>query len=261
MPARCVTDDCRPAKTRQVALKSDEETNLSTANLNSWQEIRDEIQRRILERSLLPGDKLPRDEELATEFGCARTTVQRAMRELAERGAIVRRRKGGTRVNEDPITRASLDIPITRIEVEQTGAVYGYTLESAERKLLTKRVAEQFGLQHRPKMLNVRALHTAGGKPYIFEDRWVSYDTVPEILDVDLAVESANEWLIRNKPYSRCDIAVYAVNASAAEARIMATRPAQALFVIERTTWIGAEPITSVRAVARPNYKMITRVR
>lgn len=234
---------------------------MSTAKLNSWHEIRDEIQRRILDRSLLPGDKLPRDEELAMEFGCARTTVQRAMRELAERGVIVRRRKGGTRVNEDPITRASLDIPITRIEVEQSGAVYAYHLESAEKKTLPRRVAEQFGLSSRPRMLNVRALHIADGTPYIFEDRWVSFDTVPEILNVDLTIESANEWLIRNKPYSRCDISVYAVKASATEARMMDTSPDQALFVIERTTWIGEDPITSVRAVTRPGYRLTSRIR
>ena len=246
---------------RRNETESHRGTVLSTAKLNSWREIRDEIQRRILDRSLLPGDKLPRDEELAAEFGCARTTVQRAMRELAERGVIVRRRKGGTRVNEDPITRASLDIPITRIEVEQSGAAYGYRLHSADRKTPPKRIAEQFELRSRPKMLNVRALHTADGKPYIFEDRWVSLDTVPEILDVDLAAESANEWLIRNKPYSRCDIGVYAVNASASEARIMGTDAGRALFVIERTTWIGQDPITSVRAVARPEYRMVTRVR
>lgn len=245
----------------QTATERDNGANLTTAKLNSWQGIRDEIQRRILDRSLVPGDKLPRDEELAAEFGCARTTVQRAMRELADRGAVVRRRKGGTRVNEDPFTRASLDIPITRIEVEQAGAVYGYRLESAEKKALPKRVAEQFGLPSRPKMLNVRALHTADGTPYIFEDRWVSFDTVPEILNVKLAVESANEWLIRNKPYSRCDIGVYAVNASATEARMMRTSPDQALFVIERTTWIGEDPITSVRAVTRPGYRMISRIR
>ena len=81
------------------------------------------------------------------------------------------------------------------------------------------------------------------------------------ILNVNLTIESANEWLIRNKPYSRCDIGVYAVNASATEARMMETNPDQALFVIERTTWIGEDPITSVRAVTRPGYRLTSRIR
>lgn len=234
---------------------------MNDSKTNSWQTIRDRIQGRILDRSLLPGDKLPRDEELAVEFGCARTTVQRAMRDLADRGAVVRRRKGGTRVNKDPITRASLEIPITRIEVEQTGSTYGYSLEALERRPVPAGIADRFELDARPEMLRVRALHSAGGAPYIYEDRWISFETVPEILDVDLSSESANEWLVRNKPYNRCDIRFYAVNASTAEAKVMGIDRDQALFVIERTTWIEGDPITSVRALTKPGYQLFTRIK
>ncbi|MGI9374299.1 MAG: GntR family transcriptional regulator [Hyphomicrobiales bacterium] len=229
---------------------------MGSVRRHSWQDIRDEIQNRILHRELLPGDKLPKDEELAAEFGCARTTVQRAMRELADKGAIVRKRKGGTHVMRDPVTRASFDIPITRLEVEQLGAEYSYQLHSARLRLVPARVGAQFGFSERKEMLNIKALHLADGAPYIFEDRWVSAQTVPEILDVDLHQESANEWLIRNKPYDRCDIRFYAVNASIAEARIMQIEKGAALFVVERTTWVNGAPITSVRALARPGYQM-----
>ena len=88
------------------------------------------------------------------------------------------------------------------------------SLNARERRAVPALIAERFELDARPEMLNVRALHTADGAPYIFEDRWISFDTVPEILDIDLATQSANEWLVRNKPYSRCDIRFYAVNAS-----------------------------------------------
>ena len=39
----------------------------------SWTDVRDEIRTRILSRTYAPGDKLPRDEDIAAELGCART--------------------------------------------------------------------------------------------------------------------------------------------------------------------------------------------
>ena len=45
---------------------------------------------------------IPGEEALAREFGCARATVNRALRDLAEAGVLERRRKAGTRVALQP---------------------------------------------------------------------------------------------------------------------------------------------------------------
>lgn len=84
---------------------------------HSWKDVRARIHARILEGRYAPGDRLPRDEDFAAELGCARATVQRAMRDLSDSGIVERRRKGGTHLRADPVTRAVLDIPITRREV------------------------------------------------------------------------------------------------------------------------------------------------
>ena len=226
----------------------------------SWTDVRDRIQTRILDRTYSPGDKLPRDEDIAVELGCARSTVQRAMRELSTSGLVERKRKGGTHVRTDPVTRATLDIPITRREVERRGGKYDYHLINREMAQTPLSVMAKFGLKHTAEMLHVEALHMADNRPFILEDRWISTATVPEILAVDLARESANEWLVRNKPYSRCDLRFYAMNARDEIARRLDTYPGEALFVIERTTWIGGDPITSVQAVTAPGYQLFTQI-
>ncbi|THF68906.1 MAG: UTRA domain-containing protein [Sulfitobacter sp. SK025] len=222
----------------------------------SWTDVRDEIRARILSRTYAPGDKLPRDEDIAVEFGCARTTVHRAMQELAQNGLIERKRKGGTHVMTDPVTRATFDIPITRREVERRGSKYGYQLISRKLDDTPMPVMARFGIQQPAQMLHVKALHLADNRPYIFEDRWVDTQSTPDILNVNLEVESANEWLVRNKPYSRVDVRFYAMNAEVECAELLATRAGEALLVIERTTWIGDIPITSVQAVAAPGYQL-----
>lgn len=222
----------------------------------SWTDVRDEIRTRILNRIYAPGDKLPRDEDIASELGCARITVHRAMQDLSQDGLVERKRKGGTHVRTDPVTRATFDIPITRREVEQRGSSYGYQLISRCVEEVPASVMARFGLQTPVPMLHVKALHLADERPYIFEDRWVDTGSTPDILEVDLTQVSANEWLVHNKPYSRLDVRFYAINAADERARHLATDAGAAVLVIERTTWIGADPITTVQAVAAPGYQL-----
>lgn len=221
--------------------------------------MRDAIRARILRRLHAPGDRLPRDEDLAREFGCARSTVHRAMQDLAAAGLVERRRKGGTHVRTDPVTRATLDIPITRLEVEGQGRKYGYQLIARDELSSPPAVMARFGLRRPAPMLRVQALHLADNRPYILEDRWIDTRATPGILSLDLYRESANEWLVRNKPYSRLELRFYALNAEGETATHLATAPGSALLVLERTTWIGPDPITTVQAVAAPGYQLAAR--
>lgn len=224
----------------------------------SWKEVRDQIKAGILDRTYAPGDKLPRDADIADQLGCARSTVQRAMRDLSDAGLLERRRKGGTHVRMDPVTRATVDIPITRHEVQKRGSVYGYHLIDQEQADAPRDVAGKFERSEPVPTLRVRALHLADHKPHIFEDRWICTETAPEILEVDLTRESANEWLVMNKPYTRCELRFYAISAADAIADILEVDTGSALLVIERATWIGVEPITLVKAYTAPGYELLT---
>ena len=53
--------------------------------LTSWQAVADEVLARIRRRDWAPGDLIPNEVDLAGEMGCARTTVNRALRHLAAR--------------------------------------------------------------------------------------------------------------------------------------------------------------------------------
>lgn len=233
---------------------------MNTDARHTWTDVRDRIHARILDGTFRPGDKLPRDEDIAEEFGCARSTVQRAMRDLADAGIVERKRKGGTQVRSDPVTRATVNIPITRNEVEQRGSVYGYQLLHQGIEETPPAIKAKFSLRQSRKMLHVEALHLADQRPYILEDRWICTETAPKILTVDLAVQNANEWLVHNHPYSRCDLRFYAVQADETTAVQIDVPRGSALLVMERTTWIGDAPITTVRAITTPGYQLLTRI-
>lgn len=226
------------------------------ADANSWQAIHAELMRRIAERVWQPGDPVPHEVDLAAEFGCARATVNRAMREIAQAGFIERRRKAGTRVALNPVRRATLEIPITRIDVESRGMAWRYELIERQFAHPSQIVAARMGLAADVRLLHVRARHFADGKPHLYEDRWIHAAVVPGALDADFSAVSANEWLVQNAPFTRGDVTLSAANASTIEARLLNTPENAALFIVERLTWHAFDPITHVRLVYAPGYRM-----
>lgn len=226
---------------------------------HSWRDVRDHIRGQILNSTYRPGDKLPRDQDIAAELDCARTTVHRAMQSLADDGLVERRRKGGTTVSPDPIARTTLDIPITRIEIETRGHAYFHHVIDTSEQTAPPGICARMGLSTTDPVFHVRALHLADGKPYMFEDRWISLDTVPEFQHVDLSQTSANEWLVRNRPYSRCEVQIFADKLCEEEAGLLETGLNAAHLVLERTTWLDETPITHVRSVHAHGYRLYSR--
>ena len=222
----------------------------------AWQAVRHEVLRRISERIWPPGTLIPSEHALAREFGCARATVSRALRDLAEGGLLDRRRKAGTRVTLAPVRKAKLDVNILRFDIERRGAVYRHALVERRRTAPDELLRSRLKLGRAADMLYLRTLHFADERPCIYEERWVHLAAAPEMLDVDLDTVSANEWLVRNLPFSRGDITLSAANANAREAALLETVEGQALFVVERATWQGECPITSVRMLHAPGFRM-----
>src|SRR6266545_3703057 len=61
-----------------------------------YQQIVDQIERRVLNGDLRHGDRLPTERELAEQFGVSRTVVREAMKALAQKGLIQVRPGRGT---------------------------------------------------------------------------------------------------------------------------------------------------------------------
>lgn len=226
----------------------------------SWRGIHHELLRRINERQWPPGSLLPNEADLATEFGCARTTVNRAMRELADAGLIDRRRKAGTRVALHPISRVVLDIPLIRLEVEQRNAAWRYSLLGQHVRKPPASITSRLNLPGSTEMLHLTSMHFADNQPFLHEDRWINLAAVPGVETTDFTSVSANEWLIQNAPYTGGDIAFSAMNAAGALAELLGAAEGAAIFVVDRITWDRDIPVTSVRLSYAPGYRMNTKI-
>jgi GntR family transcriptional regulator, histidine utilization repressor len=224
----------------------------------TWQSVRAEALRRIRTRAWPPGAQIPHEADLATEFGCARATVNRALRDLAEAGLLERRRKGGTRVSLTPVRKATFDIAIIRHDVEGRGQSHGYRLLADESAPLPAPIRRALHLTQPAPWRSIRALHLADGQPFCLESRWINPALIPA--DVSFDTISANEWLVRNIAYSGGDVILYATPADAVLSAVLACPPGAALFAIDRTTFTEQQPITAVTLTYAPGYRMISQV-
>ena len=226
---------------------------------NGWEHIRAEVQRRIRDRQWPHGAMIPTEEELAAEFGCARATVNRALRDLAQSGVLERRRKAGTRVVALPVRHATLSIPVIRQEVAARGQAYGFRLLEHTLALPPVPVASRLAAGPGLRMIYLETLHLADGQPFVFEARWLNPAVLPDPTP-DFATISANEWLVAHVSYAMGDIAFFAAGATAREASVMGVAPGEPLLITERSTWGPQDAITFVRLAHAPGYRVQTVV-
>jgi GntR family histidine utilization transcriptional repressor len=199
---------------------------------------------------------IPNEADLALEFGCARATVNRALRDLAESGVLDRRRKAGTRVTEAPVRRAVLSIPLIRDEVAGLGQPYGYAQLVRALTSPPPPIRGALALPQDSEALHVRALHLAGGTPFALEDRWINPAAAPGVLGADFTTVSANEWLVRHAPFTAGRLSFSAITADAAIATQLDCAPGTALFRLDRSTLDGSRPVTVAQITYRPSYRL-----
>lgn len=220
--------------------------------MTGWQDIEAEVLRRIHARDWPPGSAIPHEAALATEFGVARATVNRALQALAEAGWLDRRRKAGTRVALHPVRKATLRIPVIRAEVEASGAIYSHRLLGRDTSPAPPEVCTALSLPGAAPLWHLPALHLANGRPWAAEERWVNPAAVPALAQADLTVTSANEWLVQHAPFTHGDFAITATRSEDAPA--LNAPHGTPLLTATRTTWDGPRPITWVRLTFAPDH-------
>ncbi len=231
---------------------------MNTPSFRNWQSVQTEVLRRIHAREWKPGDLIPNEADLALEFGCARTTVNRALRAVAESGLLDRRRKAGTRVATHPVAKATLNIAVIRNEIEDRDQAYGYRRITREEALPPLAVSDVMRSSPDRPLLHVCALHLADDVPYAFEDRWIDPEVVPDALSESFETVSANEWLLKHTPYTHGEILFAATLPTQDEAAVLRCPAKSALFTIDRVTWDGDSTVTKVRLLYSPGHKVRT---
>lgn len=226
---------------------------------STYKEVKSDLLAKITKGDWGPGDLVPNEVDLAATYGCARATVNRAMRELADDGIIERRRKAGTRVRMTPVRQARFDIAVIRDEIEEKGGEYRYSLVSSTVEIAPDWLRARLQLSVNDKALHLVCMHYSDGVPYEHEDRWINLSALPDAENAGFSEECPTEWLLSTIPFSKVEINLSAGLADQKLSDYLACSVGDPVFSVERSTWWEGDAVTYVRLSYRPGYRLTTR--
>lgn len=148
--------------------------------------VRNELSRAIISGEFPLGSKLPNEEQLRERFDVSRITLREAVQGLIQDGYVVRRQGSGTYVTRRPSLQNSLDTNFSYTEYLQRAG------NKATKKILSARLTaaddatvEALGVDPGAKVVEVRRLRVADGKPAIYSVDYLPADLVDPIDDRD----------------------------------------------------------------------------
>lgn len=227
-----------------------------------YQQVKDFIARKIQEGVWRAGDRLPSENDLVTQFGVSRMTVNRALRELVEQGRIVRVAGVGSFVAEDKPQSTLLQIANLATEIRQRGHDYRCDVLSVERISANLEVAAALDLRTGESVFHSLCIHRENGLPVQLEDRHVNPSQVPQFTQQDFSQQQPSEYLVRNVPFDQIEHVVDAVLPTPEQAALLEMNVGEPCLLLTRRTWSRGVPITVVRCLhPASRYRLGSRFR
>jgi GntR family transcriptional regulator len=248
----------RPPDTRQPALQTRASTppEISRApGTTVHAQIEDWLAGEITVGRLVPGDRLPAEQDLAAWFGVSRMTLRHALGELARRGLVTKTvgRRGGTFV-----AAAKLEQDLTTLagfseQLRRGGMVAGAQVLSATQRRPGPATAAALRLADGDQVLQVRRLRLADGKPIGLEHSQFPAALFPGMLaePLDGSLYELLEVKYGHRPH-RARESLEPVTAGAREADALGVPQGAPLMLVERIAYgRSGQPLEFARDLFR----------
>ena len=197
-----------------------------------------------------PGDPVPSESTLMAQFGVARMTVNRALRELAAEGMVTRVQGSGTTVAALHRISSRLTIRDIHEEVVERGHIHTTRVVLVAQESASPEVAASLGLRTSAPVFHTVLIHMENGVAIQYEDRYVNPSAAPGYLAVDFTQTTPTHHLLAHAPLTEASYSIEACLPTAAEAKHLAMRRTEPCLAMMRRTVSGAH----VASVARLLY-------
>lgn len=224
------------------------------ARLLPSEEVKASIRARIVEGGWQPGMRLPSERELVQQFGCARMTVHRALRELEDEGLIERRQGSGSYVAQlHPISNL-LQVRDIHEEIAERGHRHDTRVVLVEQQKAGAEIAQAMRLRKGAPVYHVLLVHQEAGVPIQLEDRHVNPALAPDFMARDFTQVTPSHVLFEHAPLTEAEQVIEAVLADAAQAELLDVAPGSALLMVSRRT-VSQGAVASVARLYHPGAR------
>ena len=232
----------RRLSARQASASAD---TVPARALPAYQQIKRYVVERIAKGDWKPGAAIPTEAELVKEFGVARMTVSRALRELTAERVLTRIQGAGTFVERRHYESTVLEIRNIADEIAERGHRHSARVLLIERSVDPDAI-DALGLRAGP-VFHSRIVHYEEDEPIQFEDRYVNPALFPAYLEQDFTLETPNHYMVRLAPIQRAEFRIYAEKPNAQVRRHLVMEIGEPCLLLRRRTWVGDQVATSVR--------------
>jgi GntR family transcriptional regulator len=212
-----------------------------------------QIEQALRERvsRLQPGERLPSDADLCSEFGVSRMTARNAMERLAADGLIRREPGRGSFVADPPAHRRANRLMTFTQEMLRAGRVPTSRLLTRVIRPSTASEAAALDIPVRQPVVHLRRLRLADGEPVALEATALIGASAGAVMNADLATGSLHEALrVGGFVLARGTGTIAAAAATAEEARLLGIRTGDPLLVERRVVRDGhGRPIEATDSV------------
>lgn len=197
-----------------------------------------------------PGDRVPSENEFSIQFSVSRMTARRALDQLALDGLIVRRRGAGSFIANNGVRSSFLVIRNIAEEIGESGRRYSSQVLRHGVTKASATVAAALEINAGDRVVHSKIVHRADNEPVQLEYRYVREDAAPGYVDVDLAIQTPNQYLQRHCPLTDARQEVTATLPTTSQCEALSIRPGVPCLLISRVTSSHVGLVSYARIIA-----------
>jgi GntR family histidine utilization transcriptional repressor len=212
-----------------------------------YERLKTDIKKRIETGEWPPHHRVPSENQIAETLNVSRMTANRALRELATEGVIVRVQGRGSFVASKKRSAPFMGVRNIADEIAERGSVHTAQVIIAQTEICGHDLAETMDIEVGLPVFHSVILHLEDDLPIQLEDRFVNPAVAPDYLAQDFRTTTPNAYLTAIAPISHTEQYVEAMLPQPWECRHLAIVRAEPCLLIRRRTWSSNRIVTSVR--------------
>lgn len=209
---------------------------------------------RIHSGEWLPRHRVPSENELVAELGVSKMTANRALRELASEGELIRIQGVGSFVAERKGSSALLEVRNIAEEIAERGHVHTATVVVLAEEAAAPDIATALDVEIGAPVFHSLIVHSEDDVPIQIEDRHVNPAAAPDYLAQDFTVLTPNAYLTAVAPLSGSSHLVEAIMPQPWERNLLTILATEPCLAIRRRTW-SSNRVVSVARLVYPGFR------
>jgi GntR family transcriptional regulator, histidine utilization repressor len=194
-----------------------------------------------------PNHRVPSENELVAELKVSRMTANRALRELASEGELVRIQGVGSFVAERKGHSALFEVRNIAEEIAERGHTHSAQVVLLQGENASPEIADALELTIGAPAFHSIIVHSENDVPVQIEDRFVNPGSAPGYLQQDFAAITPNAYLMREAPLSEAEHVVEAAMPQPWECKLLVILRTEPCLMIRRRTWSGGRVVSLAR--------------